>query len=353
MAPAAALNAQPGDKVLDLCAAPGGKSGQLAAALKGKGLLIANEPEPARAKILSATMERLGVTNSIVVNSLPEKLSPVLSEFFDKILVDAPCSGEGMFRRDPNARSEWSPSAPAGCASRQAFILDHAAKMLRPGGRLVYSTCTFNRTENERTIEAFLQRHPEFFPVEFALNGVGTAQNGCLRLWPHRVRGEGHFLALLEKSGEPERERARLRSERTDRETIDALSRLTEIAPGLENLTDDGNVTRVGEGLRLVPACAPDLKGIKVIRQGLHLCRIGKGYVEPDHALCMALPSSGAALVRETSDEETARLLAGETLPSDGRGWLAFTYQGMPLGWGKASGGTAKNHIPKGLRMRQ
>lgn len=353
MAPAVALNAQPGDKVLDLCAAPGGKSGQLAAALKGEGLLVANEPEPARAKILSATMERLGITNSIVVNSLPEKLSPVLPEFFDKILVDAPCSGEGMFRREPNARSEWSPASPAGCASRQAFILDHAAKMLRPGGRLVYSTCTFNRAENERTIEAFLQRRPDFSPVEFALNGVGTAQNGRLRLWPHRLRGEGHFLALLEKRGEPERECARLRPTKTDRETTEALNRLTEIAPGLERMISGGKVTRIGEGLRLIPACAPDMEGIRIVRQGLHLCRVGKGYVEPDHALCMALSPPGAALVRETSDEEAARLLAGETLPSDGRGWLAFTYKGMPLGWGKASGGAAKNHIPKGLRIRK
>ena len=192
MAPAAVLDVQPGDRVLDLCAAPGGKSGQLAAALAGEGLLVSNEPEPSRVKILSATMERLGVSNCIVVNSLPEKLSPVLPEFFDKILVDAPCSGEGMFRRDPATREEWTPASPAGCAARQAFILDHAAKMLRPGGRMAYSTCTFNRAENEETIRSFLERHPEFTPVSFSLPGVGESKDGCLRLWPHRLRGEGH-----------------------------------------------------------------------------------------------------------------------------------------------------------------
>ena len=353
MAPAMALDVQPGDKVLDLCAAPGGKSGQLAAALQGEGLLISNEPEPSRAKILSATMERLGVVNSVVVNSLPEKLSPVLPEFFDKILVDAPCSGEGMFRRDPATRGEWTPASPEGCASRQAFILDHAAKMLRPGGRMAYSTCTFNRAENERTIEAFLARHPEFSPVEFELPGVGRAQSGCLRLWPYKLRGEGHFLALMEKTGEAERASAKNRPSRPDKEVSAAMKLLMDIAPGFEKIMDGKEIIRTGEFIKLVPSCAPELKGIRIVRQGLHLCRMGKNYVEPDHALCMALHPSAAAAVREVADEETLPLLTGEVLPADARGWLMFTYKNMPLGWGKASGGAAKNHIPKGLRIQR
>ncbi len=353
MAPAMALNVQPGDKVLDLCAAPGGKSGQLAAALSGEGLLISNEPEPARAKVLSSTMERLGVKNSIVVNSLPEKLSPILPEFFDKILVDAPCSGAGMFRRDPATRDEWSPASPEGCASRQAFILDHAARMLRPGGRLAYSTCTFNRAENEFTICAFLERHPEFEPVSFSLPGIGESQNGCLRLWPHKLRGEGHFLALLQKKGEPEPASQKPRAIKPDKEIQAALKLLLDIAPGIRPLLEQGEVVRAGEYLKLLPANAPDLKGIKLVRHGLHLCRMGKGYVEPDHALAMALKPSEAALTREISDAEALPLLTGETLPCDARGWLLFTYQNMPLGWGKASNGVAKNHIPKGLRIQR
>lgn len=353
MAPAMALHVQPGDKVLDLCAAPGGKSGQLAAALAGEGLLVSNEPEPSRVKILSATMERLGVSNCIVVNSLPEKLSPVLPEFFDKILVDAPCSGEGMFRRDPATRDEWNPASPEGCASRQAFILDHAAQMLRAGGRMTYSTCTFNRAENEQTIRAFLARHPEFSPVEFELEGVGASENGCLRLWPHRLKGEGHFLALLEKSGEAPREKARPRSDKPDREIAAALKLLREIVPNLDRLTKNGEVIRTGDYLKLVPACTPEMKGIKIVRQGLHLCRIGKNYVEPDHALAMALHPSDVSCVREVTDEEALPLLCGETLPCTSRGWLMFTYKNMPLGWGKASGGMAKNHIPKGLRIQR
>ena len=353
MAPAMALMPQEGEKVLDLCAAPGGKSGQLAAALNGKGLLISNEPEPSRAKILSATMERLGVGNCIVVNSLPEKLSPVLGEFFDKILVDAPCSGEGMFRRDPATREEWTPASPDGCAARQAFILDHAAKMLRPGGRMAYSTCTFNRAENERTIESFLERHPEFSAVEFSLDGIGQSENGCLRLFPHRLSGEGHFLALLEKSGTAAKSSPKSKPAKPDRELAASVNLLREIVPDLDTLLENGEVIRAGEYLRLLPKGTPDLKGIKIVRQGLHLCRIGRNYVEPDHALAMALHPSQAARVREVTDEEVLPLLCGETLPSNERGWLLFTYKNMPLGWGKASGGIAKNHIPKGLRIQK
>jgi 16S rRNA C967 or C1407 C5-methylase (RsmB/RsmF family)/NOL1/NOP2/fmu family ribosome biogenesis protein len=353
MAPAMALAPQKGERVLDLCAAPGGKSGQLAAALKGEGLLISNEPEPSRAKILSATMERLGVSNSIVVNSLPEKLSPILPEFFDKILVDAPCSGEGMFRRDPATREEWTPASPEGCASRQAFILDHAAKMLKPGGRLAYSTCTFNRAENERTIEAFLERHPEFSPIEFSLDGIGESKNGCLRLFPHLLSGEGHFLALLEKSGIPAKSSAKSKPAKPDKELSAAIKLLREIVPDLDSLLENGDVIRAGEYLKLLPKGAPDLKGIKIVRQGLHLCRMGRNYVEPDHALAMALHPSQAARVREVTDEEVLPLLCGETVSSDERGWLLFTYKNMPLGWGKASGGIAKNHIPKGLRIQK
>ena len=267
--------------------------------------------------------------------------------------MDAPCSGEGMVRRDPATRGEWTPASPAGCASRQAFILDHAAKLLRPGGRMAYSTCTFNRAENEETIAAFLERHPDFRPVSFSLPGIGESENGCLRLWPHRLRGEGHFLALMEKAGEPERDAGKPKSPKPDKEVQAAVRMLLDIAPGLKTLLDRGEVVRAGEILKLVPSCAPELKGIKVVRHGLHLCRMGKNYVEPDHALCMALHPSDVSLVREVTDDEALPLLTGETLPSDARGWLMFTYKNMPLGWGKASGGIAKNHIPKGLRIQR
>ena len=193
MVSAAALDPQPGEKILDLCAAPGGKSTQTASAMRGEGLLVCNEPEPSRAKVLAANLERMGVRNSCVVCAYPDALAAKWQGFFDAVLCDAPCSGEGMFRRDPASRAEWNPASPAGCARRQAEILDSAARLVRPGGRLVYSTCTFNRAENEGTIASFLERHPEFSPEDFALPGLGASKDGMLRIFPHIVRGDGHF----------------------------------------------------------------------------------------------------------------------------------------------------------------
>ena len=202
MAPVAALDPRPGERVLDLCAAPGGKSGQIAARLNGRGFLLSNEIEFSRARILLGNLERLGVANAFVTSASAEALARVLPAFFDRVLVDAPCSGEGMFRRDPEAASQWNPDAPAGCAARQTAILNDAARMVRPGGKLVYSTCTFNRLENEGTVREFLRAHPDFEPDTFDLPGVGASQGGCLRLWPHRIEGEGHFLARFTRKPE-------------------------------------------------------------------------------------------------------------------------------------------------------
>ena len=200
MIPARALAPQPGDTVLDLCAAPGGKSTQLAAMLAGEGLLVCNEPVPSRAQVLSRNIERMGVPNALVVSALPEKLAARWPNLFDAILVDAPCSGEGMFRRHPETRLEWREDSPAGCAARQRDILASAVRMLRPGGRLCYSTCTFSEEEDERVIAALLAAHPELRPVPFTLPGLPPADAGMLKLYPHRVCGEGHFVALLQKA---------------------------------------------------------------------------------------------------------------------------------------------------------
>ena len=239
MAPVAALDPQPGERVLDLCAAPGGKSGQIAARLNGRGFLLSNEIEFSRARILLGNLERLGVTNTFVTSAPAEALARVLPAFFDRVLVDAPCSGEGMFRRDPEAASQWNPDAPAGCAARQTAILNDAARMVRPGGRLVYSTCTFNRLENEGTVREFLRAHPDFEPDAFDLPGVGASQDGCLRLWPHRIEGEGHFLARFTRKGEetcarnvslPE-VRASVESRRVESETFSVRAQINDSAP--------------------------------------------------------------------------------------------------------------------------
>ena len=239
MAPVAALDPRPGERVLDLCAAPGGKSGQIAARLNGRGFLLSNEIEFSRARILLGNLERLGVTNAFVTSAPAEALARALPAFFDRVLVDAPCSGEGMFRRDPEAASQWNPDAPAGCATRQTAILNDAARMVRPGGKLVYSTCTFNRLENEGTVREFLRAHPDFEPDAFDLPGVGASRDGCLRLWPHRIEGEGHFLARFTRKGEetcarnvslPE-VRASVESRRVESETFSVRAQINDGAP--------------------------------------------------------------------------------------------------------------------------
>ena len=200
MIPAAVLNARPGERILDLCAAPGGKTTQNALRMKGQGTIVCNEPIRDRAKILSRNVERMGIPNAIVVSAWPEDLAKVWPEAFDAIQCDAPCSGEGMFRRHPESRDEWTAESPAGCAKRQGDILDSAAVMLRPGGRLVYSTCTLNQIENEGVVEAFLQRHGDFILEAFELPTL-AAPTGMLTIYPHRVKGEGHFVALLRRKG--------------------------------------------------------------------------------------------------------------------------------------------------------
>ena len=340
MASAAALDARPGEQILDLCAAPGGKSTQIAAALGDCGLLVSNDPEPSRAKALAGNLERMGVPNAAVVCGLPGKLAVAWPERFDAILVDAPCSGEGMFRRDPASRSEWTPASPEGCARRQAEILDQAAKLLRPGGRLVYSTCTFNEFENEGSVTGFLERHP----------GEGGSKGGMLRLWPHRVRGDGHFVARLRRAGTlpPHPQIAPWKLDRPTAALLDALEREVCRLPGAWRGMQPA---RLGDWLYLIPADAPDTAGLRVISAGLCLLRIGKNHIEPEHALAMALPAGCALRAAELTAEQADAYLRGEAIPFDGeRGWTRAERLGMPLGWGKASDGWLKNHLPKGLR---
>ena len=356
MAPARALAVRPGEVVLDLCAAPGGKSGQLAADLHGEGVLVCNEPEPARAKALAGNLERLGVSNGLVVSAYPEALSAKWPQTFDAILVDAPCSGEGMFRRDEPARAEWSEQSPEGCAKRQIQILREAAKMLKPGGRLCYSTCTFNQTENEGVIGAFLAEHQDFAPLPFALPGVGESSGGMLRLWPHRLRGEGHFVALFRRQAvdvptPPAARSVRLRAAPSPERPLEMLR---QAVPGDWIEAFSGwTVSAQGDLLCAVPPNMPDVQGIKWLRMGLHLCRVAESYVRPDHGLGMAI-SPGRTQCLQLSEPKAQAFARGESVdcPGELRGWTLCTCAGLPLGFGKAVSGTMKNHIPKGVRLR-
>lgn len=352
MSPVAVLSPKPGERVLDLCAAPGGKSGQIAGRMKGKGFLLSNEIEFSRARILLGNLERLGFANTAIVSCASNALANVLPGFFDAVLVDAPCSGEGMFRRDPDAVTQWSEHSPAGCAERQTEILENAARLVRPGGRMVYSTCTFNRMENERTIAVFLSRHPEFQAGEFTLAGVGDSRNGCIRLWPHRIDGEGHFAALLLKTDGRE---AKYPGNVESKGAQSARKLLEKDAFGGDF---DGVFHFCDDQLSLIPSDAPDIrllsgKGIRLLRAGLPLCKVGKGFIVPDHALAMAMKAEDANRVFDMDEATAARFMEGEEISADTeKGWTLMTYKNMPLGWGKASGDAIKNHLPKGLRRR-
>ena len=360
------LAPQPGERVLDLCAAPGGKSTQIAGLMQGRGLLVCNEPVPSRAQILSRNVERMGVRNAIVTSAMPAQLAPRFPAFFDRILVDAPCSGEGMFRRQPEARDEWSAGSPRGCADRQLEILEAAAKMLAPGGALVYSTCTFNDTENEGVLARFTAAHPEFALEAFELPGLPSGSRGYVHLYPHEIRGEGHFVSLLRKApdapGAPENEEkprravkpARGRGEQAKKAQQPAIAVPEDVlAPGVSF----DRLHAAGGSLWALPEGLDDLSrldGLRVLRTGLLLAHAEGKRVEPDHALAMALTPCEAARTAELDEAQALAYQAGETLELGDLepGYTLLTLRGVSLGFGKQAGGVMKNHYPKGLRRR-
>jgi len=370
MAVAAALDVQPGDTVLDLCAAPGGKSTQIAGMLKGEGLLIANEIHSTRAKALSENIERLGITNAIVTNETPEKLAARLPLFFDHILVDAPCSGEGMFRKLPEAIEDWSEAKVLECFSMQKDILDAAAAMLKPGGTLVYSTCTFAPLENEGTVSQFLDKHPEFELLlvphaEYFAPGradwVDASRDLSVtsRLWPHLLDGEGHYIAKFRKKEDADAESAEGKSKKSKSAIPKEAMKIweafaKEVCPGVfASLDNSAAFTLFGENLYYTPAPQLSLDGLKVVRAGWHLGVLKKNRFEPAHALALALRDDH---VKRTADfsadsSELLRYLRGESISvAAENGWTLVTVDGYSLGWGKLVDNQLKNHYPKGLR---
>jgi NOL1/NOP2/fmu family ribosome biogenesis protein/23S rRNA U2552 (ribose-2'-O)-methylase RlmE/FtsJ len=353
------------ERILDLCSAPGGKSTQIAAKMAGKGILLCNEIHPARAKILSENIERMGVRNAMVLNETPQHLAEQFEGFFTRILVDAPCSGEGMFRKNEEACGEWSLSNVELCAERQDEILDCAASMLSPGGRLVYSTCTFAPSENEGSIGRFLERHTDFtvLPVSKAdgmQSGVPEWGNGdirlkeTIRLWPHRLRGEGHYMAVLQKAGTP---RAGGGFCRNGLETPGKGSLEFEaFARETLKVSLQGIFVKFGDQLYLAPEGMPSVKGLKVLRPGLHLGTVKKDRFEPSHALALALrPEESLHQINlsATPESQIYGYINGETFPAEGeKGWYLITVDGYSIGWGKLAGGIMKNHYPKGLRKK-
>ncbi len=345
MAPVEILSPQPGDKVLDLCAAPGGKSTQIAQKMQGEGILISNEIVPSRCKILLENIQRLGTQNAVVLNENPAKLEDRFEGYFDKILVDAPCSGEGMFRKDSEAAEQWTPDTNKICAARQELILNSAFKMLRPGGRLVYSTCTFSPVENEYLISSVLEKNPEIKAVkienDYLTDGIAP-MNMTKRIYPHIQRGEGHFIAMLEKTDGKIRKTAEMKIDKNSPE-FESFCR--------ESLNINGFYNYIsGTKLFLHREKLPELKGLKWYSAGIYAGDILKGRFQPNHHLATALKKEEFKKVFELTDEQFEKYIRGETVAGDITGWCGMMYHGFPAGWGKGSGGIIKNHYPKGLR---
>lgn len=357
MSPVAGLPLEKEDIVLDLCAAPGGKSTQAAPFVR---LLVSNEIVPKRAAVLAENIERFGLSNTVVTNESPRRLAEKYPGFFDKIIVDAPCSGEGMFRKEPQAVEQWSVEHTKSCAERQKHILDCAVQMLRPGGLLVYSTCTFAPEENEAVAAYLIREHglclQEMPPLEMlspgngGWAGVALDLSAARRIFPHRQNGEGHFCALFQKDGEPA---PRLEPVEKSQKPDPRISLYRDFEQDFLTLRQTGELVFFGENLYLKPF-GIDVNKIKVLRCGLHLGVCKKNRFEPSTALALSLQKED---FRQTIDfaldsKELPAYLRGETFACDPafRGWTAVLANGYPLGWGKASGGILKNHFPKHLR---
>ena len=336
MCAAPMLSVTGGERVLDLCSAPGGKGTQLAQAMNGEGIIVLNEINFSRAKILSRNVERLGIRNAVVTCAPPEAVARAFEGYFDKIIVDAPCSGEGMFKKEEQAVQEWSESAVTACAVRQKLILQSAKKALRRGGLLVYSTCTFAREEDEEQIENFLAENPEFSLIKSE------------KLYPHEVEGEGHFAALLIKKGGEEGEVAPFVPQFKDKKLIKVYREFEQSflkTPLFENLH------LAEDTLYSLPDNCPEVN-LQVLRMGVRLGAFKNGRFEPDHSLAMALNKEQADCI-EVDGKTALCYLGGNTFDCDSSlsGWKVVTHLGFPLGWCKAVGGTAKNHLPKGIRI--
>ena len=343
MAPVALLDPKPGERVCDLCAAPGGKTTQIAGRMMGEGFLLCNEINPKRAKILSRNIERMAVANALVTNEHPGNLAKRFPDGFDKVLIDAPCSGEGMFRKEEAAVTDWSPETVEMCARRQAEILHSGARMVRPGGRLVYSTCTFAPEEDELAVAVFLESHPEFEPEIIEAPWFVPAPNGGHRMWPHKLLGEGHFAAVLRRKGEGECEVTELPGAKTPREWLNFAKELEISLPA-------GKPVLFGQSLYWAPEGMPDLKGLKVERPGLELGTVKKDRFEPAHALALWLKDCKNVQDFPAESPEMAKYIHGDVVPSKLRGWTLVTAGGYAIGWGKGDGNVLKNHYPKGLR---
>ncbi len=376
MVPASRLPVEKGDAVLDLCAAPGGKATELAAKLDGTGILVANDISSKRAKALLKNIELFGVENSIIVTEYPAKLGGYFTGFFDKILIDAPCSGEGMFRKEPSMIKAWEQNGPTFYSCLQKEILEQAVPMLKDGGMLLYSTCTFSPLEDEGSVEYALSLDDTLHLVEMEgyegfVKGnpewIGSENRDlkkCIRMFPHMLDGEGHFLALMQKGGTVQSgagrtgmfSRGRNQGLRGEEQELFAA-----FSSKLNRVFDRERIESRNGMLYYMPEGIPDLRGLRFLRSGLFLGEVKKKRFEPSQSLAMALRAEEYENILDFSseDEGVFRYLKGETLAleeecvsGDGKnGWYLVCVDGFPLGWGKVAGLTLKNKYHPGWRL--
>lgn len=366
MTPANRLPIEPGDKVLDVCAAPGGKATELGAKLQGQGVLMANDISNSRAKGLLKNIEVFGIGNVLVLSEEPGKLEEYFPEYFDKILIDAPCSGEGMFRKEKRMVKAWEEHGPEFFAKIQRSIVTQAARMLKPGGMMLYSTCTFDQEENEGTIEYLLEQYPEFKILEIApYEGFGAGKpevtksksedfKKTVRIWPHKMHGEGHYVALLQKGEakiETEAKTVKGRSKKVPEEIL-------EFFQDIDWKMDWSRLEIYSEKVYYMPEDIPDVKGIRFLRTGLYLGDLKKNRFEPSQSLAMCLKKEEYknTVNIPVEDERVVKYLKGETVDVDdlvsrkAKGWQLVLVDGYPLGWGKLANGTLKNKYLPGWR---
>lgn len=351
-------------RVIDLCASPGGKSTQIAGAMAGKGLLISNEINRSRAEVLAGNIERMGITNAVVLNETTDRLADRFEGYFDAVVVDAPCSGEGMFRKDPEAIAQWSLENVSVCTQRQKEILENAYRMLKPGGILLYSTCTFEKCENEDRVNELTLAHSDMklediSYIKESAGGCAAGISPCekaVRLMPPDFKGEGQFSALMSKAGDSENafpfggfENC---SKIKDLKPLESFLKETLSKEAAEKILDAKDRFRLfGDNLYIMPEDTPSLSGLKVLRCGLCIGTFKKDRFEPAHALALALGKKDVKLFIDTDEDTAETYVRGMTLEGEGSGWCIVGVCGYSLGWGKASGGRIKNHYPKGLRI--
>lgn len=361
MYPPVVLNPEPDEKVLDLCAAPGSKTTYLASLMHNQGLLVANEIIPKRAKILARNVERFGLKNTMVTNEPPHKLARTFKGYFDKILVDAPCSGEGMFRKDPAAMQYWTPDYPKKCAERQHLILEQAQKMLKPGGILVYSTCTFAPEEDEQSMAWLVKNLPfKLLPVKrYSGMLAGRPQwadnnpelKKCVRIFPNHVKGEGHFIAKVQKSHAGSIKKVKPQMGNVHGNELKLWKKFAK-----QNL-DDVNFAeflKFGDQLYAINPALPRFKKLQIVSPGLHLGTFKKHRFQPAYALALALHPDQVEHHVDITDEQWKHYVHGETLSVDSnlpKGWYQLICEHQPIAFGKVVQGTVKNFFPKGLRF--